>query len=134
MAIIKKEARIEFVHVTFMKKCHNRRKRIEGRWMNKQVKVLVVEDDPNICELITLYAEKDGYIVNVANDGMTGLELFSENHPDIVILDIMLPEMGGWEVCKEIRRFGKTPIIILTGKGESYDKLKGFNLGTVCVK
>lgn len=98
--------------------------------MNKQIKILVVEDDRNICELITLYVEKDGHTVNIANDGLTGLETFYDNHPDLVVLDIMLPEMDGWEVCKEIRRYDKTPIIILTGKGESYDKLKGFNLGT----
>ncbi|PIC69303.1 DNA-binding response regulator [Sporosarcina sp. P16b] len=93
------------------------------------MKVLVIEDDPYICELIILYAEKNGYIVSTANDGMTGLEMFYDCSPDLVILDIMMPEMDGWEVCKEIRRFDKTPIIMLTGKGESYDKLKGFNLG-----
>ena len=98
--------------------------------MNKQIKVLVIEDDPYICDLIILYAEKSGYIVRIANDGMTGLEMFYDSPPDLVILDIMMPEMDGWEVCKEIRRFDKTPIIMLTGKGESYDKLKGFNLGT----
>ncbi|MGM0875729.1 MAG: response regulator transcription factor [Bacillota bacterium] len=98
--------------------------------MNKQVKVLVIEDDPYICELITLYAEKSGYIVSNANDGITGLEMYYNSPPDLVILDIMLPGMDGWEVCKEIRRLDKTPIIMLTGKGESYDKLKGFNLGT----
>jgi DNA-binding response OmpR family regulator len=98
--------------------------------MNKQVKVLVIEDDPNICELITLYAEKSWYIVNVANDGMKGLEMFYDNTPDLVILDIMIPEMDGWKVCKEIRRFDKTPVIMLTGKGENSDKLKGFDLGT----
>jgi DNA-binding response OmpR family regulator len=98
--------------------------------MNKQVKVLFIEDDPYICELVTLYAEKSGYIVNVANNGMKGLEMFYDNPPDLVILDIMMPGMDGWEVCKEIRRFDKTPIIMLTGKGESYDKLKGFKLGT----
>ena len=97
--------------------------------MNKQVKVLVIEDDPYICDLIILYAEKSGYLVSIANDGMAGLEMFYDNKPDLVILDIMMPEMDGWEVCKEIRRFDKTPIIMLTGKGESYDKLKGFNLG-----
>lgn len=97
--------------------------------MNKQIKVLVIEDDPYICELIILYAEKSGYVVSIANDGMTGLEMFYDCSPDLVILDIMMPEMDGWEVCKEIRRFDKTPIIMLTGKGESYDKLKGFNLG-----
>ncbi|MGM0867504.1 MAG: response regulator transcription factor [Bacillota bacterium] len=98
--------------------------------MNRQVKVLVIEDDPYICDLIILYAEKSGYIVSVANDGMTGLEIFYDSPPDLVILDIMMPEMDGWEVCKELRRFDKTPIIMLTGKGESYDKLKGFDLGT----
>ncbi|WP_262173187.1 response regulator transcription factor [Saccharococcus sp. Marseille-Q5394] len=98
--------------------------------MNKPIKVLVIEDDSYICDLINLYAEKSGYKVSVANDGATGLDMFHESPPDLVILDIMLPEMDGWEVCKEIRRYDKTPIIMLTGKGESYDKLKGFELGT----
>ncbi|MFB6467219.1 response regulator transcription factor [Cytobacillus sp. Hz8] len=97
--------------------------------MNKQVKVLVIEDDSYICELITLYTEKSGYIVSIANDGMKGLEMFYDSPPDLVILDIMMPEMDGWEVCKEIRKWDKTPIIMLTGRGESYDKLKGFDLG-----
>src|SRR5215472_9256310 len=97
--------------------------------MTKQGNVLVIEDDPDICELITLYAEKNGYLVTVANTGMTGLEMFYDTPPDLVILDIMLPEMDGWEVCKEIRRWEKTPVIMLTGKGENRDKLKGFDLG-----
>lgn len=97
--------------------------------MSKQVKILVIEDDTYICELITLYAEKSGYTINIANDGLTGLETFYENPFNLVILDIMLPEMDGWEVCKEIRRFDKTPIIMLTGKGTNVDKLKGFDLG-----
>jgi len=98
--------------------------------MNKQIKVLVIEDDPDICELLTLYAEKSGYLVTVANNGMKGLEMFYDNPPDLVILDIMLPKIDGWEVCQEIRKFDKTPVIMLTGKGENYDKLKGFALGT----
>jgi len=98
--------------------------------MNKQANVLIIEDDPAIGELITLYAEKSGYRVSIAHNGMTGLDLFYEHSPDLVILDIMLPEMDGWEVCKEIRRGEKTPIIMLTGKGENRDKLKGFELGT----
>jgi DNA-binding response OmpR family regulator len=80
--------------------------------------------------LITLYVEKSGYVASIANDGMKGLEMFYDYPPDIVILDIMMPEMDGWEVCKEIRRFNKTPVIMLTGKGENSDKLKGFDLGT----
>lgn len=98
--------------------------------MNKQVKLLVIEDDPYICDLIFLYAEKSEYIVNIANNGITGIEMFYDSPPDLVILDIMMSEMDGWEVCKEIRRYDKTPIIMLTGRGESYDKLKGFSLGT----
>src|SRR5712692_7933910 len=98
--------------------------------MNKHVNVLIIEDDPDICELITLYAEKSGYRLSIANNGMSGLDLFYEHLPDLVILDIMLPEMDGWEVCKEIRRCAKTPVIMLTGKGENRDKLKGFDLGT----
>ncbi|MFD1739592.1 response regulator transcription factor [Bacillus salitolerans] len=98
--------------------------------MQKEVNILVIEDDPYIGELIILYAEKNKYTVSIANDGMKGLEMYYDNPPDLVILDIMIPEMNGWEVCKEIRRFDQTPIIMLTGRGESYDKLKGFNLGT----
>src|SRR6266700_4868308 len=98
--------------------------------MNKQANVLIIEDDPAICELFTLYAKKSGYRVSIAHNGITGLDLFYEHSPDLVILDIMLPEMDGWEVCKEIRRCEKTPILMLTGKGENRDKLKGFELGT----
>ena len=97
--------------------------------MNKHMTVLVIEDDPYISELITLYAEKNRYNVIIAHNGMKGLELFYESPPDLVILDIMLPGMDGWEVCKEIRRGEKTPIIMLTGKGENREKLKGFDLG-----
>ena len=97
--------------------------------MKKHANVLVIEDEPAIGELITLYAEKSGYTVRIAHDGMKGVALFYECAPDLVILDLMLPEMDGWDVCKEIRRSGKTPVIMLTGKGERYDKLKGFELG-----
>lgn len=98
--------------------------------MNRTAKILVIDDDPYICELITLYAEKSDYVVCTAHDGMSGLEVFYDVQPDLVILDIMMPEMDGWEVCQEIRRFNNMPIIMLTGKGERYDKLKGFDLGT----
>jgi len=97
--------------------------------MDKHAKILIIEDDPYICELIVLYAEKNGYLVSVADNGMRGLKMYDDILPDLVILDIMMPEIDGWEVCKEIRRFDQTPIIMLTAKGESYDKLKGFELG-----
>ncbi|MCT8138242.1 response regulator transcription factor [Anaerobacillus sp. CMMVII] len=95
----------------------------------KKLTLLVIDDDPNICELIRLYSEKAGYEVRHANDGLTGVEIFYELRPDLVVLDIMLPGLSGWEVCKEIRSDSEVPIIMLTGKGESYDKIKGLDLG-----
>ncbi len=95
----------------------------------KKLSLLVIDDDPNICELIRLYGEKAGYEVSHANDGLRGVEVFYEIIPDLVVLDIMLPQLSGWEVCQEIRRNSQVPIIMLTGKGESYDKIKGLDIG-----
>lgn len=95
----------------------------------KDIKILVIDDDPYICELIRLYGEKEGYAMISAHDGMEGVHRFFVESPDLVVLDIMLPEMDGWEVCREIRRDKPTPVIMLTGKGENYDKIKGFDLG-----
>ncbi len=95
--------------------------------MNK--KALVVEDDRNIAELLRLYLEKDGFEVVIASDGGRGLELATEEHPDIVLLDIMLPVKDGWEVCRGIRQTSKVPIIMLTAKGETLDKISGLEMG-----
>lgn len=95
--------------------------------MNK--KALIVEDDGNIAELIRLYMEKDGFTVRTAEDGKTGLAEAKVFEPNIVILDIMLPEMDGWAVCKGIRDFSDVPIIFLTAKGETYDKVSGLEMG-----
>lgn len=92
-------------------------------------KVLVVDDDLNICELLRLYLEKEGYNVIIANDGISAINSFQENHPDIVLLDIMLPQLDGWQVCREIRKFSEKPIIMLTAKGETFDKVLGLELG-----
>ncbi len=92
-------------------------------------KVLVVDDDVNICELLRLYIEKDGYAVALANDGETAVKTFSEFKPDIVLLDVMLPKMDGWQVCREIRKIAETPIIMVTAKGETFDKVLGLELG-----
>ena len=80
-------------------------------------KALVIEDDKNIAELLRLYLEKDGFEVSIASDGGTGLRLAGETEPDVILLDIMLPVMDGWQVCKEIRRSSRVPIIMLTAKG-----------------
>ena len=95
--------------------------------MNK--KALVVEDDKNIAELLRLYLEKDGFEVSIASDGGQGLRLAGEVEPDVILLDIMLPVMDGWQVCKEIRRTSHVPIIMLTAKGETYDKVSGLEMG-----
>lgn len=92
--------------------------------------VLIVEDDNNIAELLRLYLEKEGYATLVASDGGAGLEQFRQHHPDIVLLDVMMPVMDGWEVCRAIRQTDKkTPIIMLTAKGETTDKVSGLKMG-----
>ena len=96
--------------------------------MSKE-KILVVDDDVNICELLRLYIERDDYQVVIANDGEQAVELFNREQPDLVLLDIMLPKMDGWQVCKEIRNTSNRPIIMLTAKGELFDKILGLELG-----
>ena len=92
-------------------------------------KILVVDDDNNICELLRLYLEKDGYEVALAHNGGDAVKMFQELSPDLMILDIMLPVLDGWQVCREIRKFSDKPIIMLTAKGETFDKVLGFELG-----
>ena len=92
-------------------------------------KVLIVEDDGNIAELLHLYLEKEGFETQVAPDGGKGVELFRSFHPDLVLLDIMLPVMDGWSVLKKIRETDKTPVIMLTAKGELNDKVQGLEGG-----
>ena len=92
-------------------------------------KILVVDDDKNICELLRLYIEKEDFTVELAYDGRHALELFGSFSPDLVLLDIMLPELDGWQVCREIRKHSQCPIIMLTAKGEVFDKVLGLGLG-----
>ena len=93
------------------------------------VSVLIVEDDRNIAELLQMYLEKEGYAVTVAHDGGVGLEKFRAIKPDLVLLDVMMPVMDGWAVCKAIRAEHKTPIIMLTAKGQTDDKVQGLKSG-----
>ncbi|MEG0035193.1 MAG: response regulator transcription factor [Oscillospiraceae bacterium] len=92
-------------------------------------KALIVEDDGNIAELLRLYLEKDGFEVLLAADGGTGVRLALENDPDLVLLDIMLPVLDGWQVCRKIREASRMPIIMLTAKGETFDKVNGLEMG-----
>ena len=92
-------------------------------------KILVIEDDRNIADLLRLYLEKEGTECQVAGDGLVGLEKFHQLHPDLVLLDIMLPGLDGWAVCRKIRETSKTPVIMLTAKGELEDKVSGLEMG-----
>ena len=92
-------------------------------------RILVVDDDNNICELLRLYLEKEGYDVIIAHNGGEAVKMFQELSPDLMILDIMLPVLDGWQVCREVRKFSDKPIIMLTAKGETFDKVLGFELG-----
>ena len=91
--------------------------------------VLIVEDDHNIADLLRLYLEKDHYQVTIAPDGLKGMERFREEQPDLVLLDVMLPGLDGWGVCRAIRAESKTPIIMLTAKSETEDKVFGLKQG-----
>lgn len=97
--------------------------------MFNKTKILVIDDDVNISELIRLYFEKEGYEVLTVYNGKKGIEVFTEFTPNIVVLDIMLPGADGWQVCREIRKISNIPIIMLTAKGETFDKVLGLELG-----
>ena len=92
-------------------------------------KILIVEDDNNIADLLRLYLEKEHYEVSIASDGGKGVEQFRRFQPDLVLLDLMLPVLDGWGVCRTIRAESKTPVIMLTAKGETEDKVNGLKQG-----
>lgn len=92
-------------------------------------KILIVDDDHNICELLRLYLEKEGYKTLVAYDGQQAIDSAKTYEPDLVLLDIMLPKFDGWQVCRQIRKWSQMPIIMLTAKGETFDKILGLELG-----
>lgn len=92
-------------------------------------KIMVVDDDSNICELLRLYLEKEEFDVCIAGNGAQALELFDREKPDLMLLDIMMPQLDGWQVCREIRKKSSCPIIMLTAKGEVFDKVLGLELG-----
>lgn len=94
-----------------------------------KTKILIVEDDKNISELIRLYLEKEGFEVAQAEDGKTGVELFHSFEPNLILLDLMLPVLDGWGVCREIRKTSAVPIIMVTAKDETFDKVMGLEIG-----
>lgn len=96
--------------------------------VNKQ-KILIVDDDENIAELISLYMTKECFDTQIVHDGESALEAHKSFQPDLILLDIMLPRMDGYQVCREIRTYSTTPIIMLSAKGEVFDKVLGLELG-----
>ena len=92
-------------------------------------KIMVVDDDINICELLRLYLEKEQYTVVIANNGNEAIAKFSSENPDLILLDVMMPGLDGWQVCRELRKSSNVPIIMLTAKGETFDKVLGLELG-----
>ena len=92
-------------------------------------KILIVDDDKNICDLLRMYLEKEGYAVVMAHNGVDAVNTFNIENPDLVLLDIMLPQLDGWQVCREIRKISEKPIIMLTAKDETFDKVLGLELG-----
>ena len=92
-------------------------------------KILIIDDDPHISEALKLYLEKEGYETLNAYDGVEGFSFFKKYDPDLVLLDIMMPQKDGWQVCREIREVSSKPIIMLTAKGEVFDKVLGLELG-----
>ncbi len=92
-------------------------------------KILIVDDDKNICDLLRMYLEKEGYAVVMEHNGIDAVNTFNTENPDLVLLDIMLPQLDGWQVCREIRKTSEKPIIMLTAKDETFDKVLGLELG-----
>ena len=92
-------------------------------------KILVIDDDINICDLLRMYLEKEGYEVRTANDGVEAMTSFRLYEPDLILLDIMLPKKDGWQICREIREQSSKPIIMISAKGETIDKVLGLELG-----
>ena len=92
-------------------------------------KILIADDDRNICELLRIYLEKEGYAVVLAGNGEEALLKFEEEEPDIILLDVMMPKLDGWQVCRELRKKSDCPIIMITAKGETFDKVLGLELG-----
>lgn len=97
--------------------------------MAEKQRVMIVDDDPSIAELISLYLIKECFDTRIVNDGEEALKVFDEYEPDIVLLDLMLPGMDGYQVCRQIRQKSDTPVIMLSAKGEVFDKVLGLELG-----
>ncbi len=91
--------------------------------------ILIADDNKQISSILEEYAKKEGYTTKVASDGLEAIELFNKTSPDIVLLDVMMPKMDGFEVCREIRKTSTTPVIMITARGEDFEKIMGLDIG-----
>lgn len=103
--------------------------KVKERKIQMNEKILIVDDDVNICELLRLYLTKEGFEPVIVNDGKTTVEKVATIKPALILLDVMLPELDGWQVCRKIRQNYDTPIIMISAKGETFDKILGLELG-----
>lgn len=94
-----------------------------------EYKIMIVDDDENICELLRLYCEKENFKTCIAHDGVSAIDLVKTEKPDLMLLDIMMPELDGWQVLREIRKFSEMPIIMISARSETFDKVLGLELG-----
>ena len=94
-----------------------------------KIKVLVVDDDNNICEYLRLYLEKEDFEVLICHDGVQALDKFQKFNPAIILLDVMMPNLDGWQTCRELRKISDVPVIMITAKGETFDKVLGLEIG-----
>jgi len=92
-------------------------------------RILLVDDDPTLLRFLSEFMEREGYVVRTAERGQEALRVFYDHHPDLVVLDVMMPGMDGWEVAARLRELAETPVILLTAKTGEADKLRGFRLG-----
>lgn len=97
--------------------------------MNNKERILIVDDEDRIRDMIKEYISIEGYIIDEASDGVDAISMFKLNNYSLIILDVMMPKIDGWTVCREIRKTSRVPVIMLTARGEEYDKLFGFELG-----
>ena len=98
-------------------------------WNDSSTKLLLIDDDVRLTEAIARYLQRNGYRVEIANDGLTGLERYHETRPDLVVLDVMMPGMDGWDACRRIRDCSNVPIIMLTARASETDRVLGLRMG-----
>ena len=97
--------------------------------MSGKIKIMVVDDDNNICEYLRLYLEKEGYDVMICHDGQEAIDNFQKYSPSLILLDVMMPKLDGWQTCRDIRKTSDVPVIMITAKGETFDKVLGLEIG-----